>query len=238
MIAGVDEAGRGCVIGPLVICAYACGDDDEKKLRELGARDSKELSDSAREKAAEKLRPAGEFATIEISPEEITEYMAKKISLNEMEAEKIVEGLKLLGKKTGNVKTERDGKNKEGMEKISKVFVDSPDPNPEKFEKRIRKYLRTEGMEIEKIISENKADSKYACVGAASIIAKSLREKRIEEIKKEIGIDFGSGYTSDERTIRFLKEHVNDKNLQKHIRHRWETIRRLKETKIKLSDFV
>ena len=82
----------------------------------------------------------------------------------------------------------------------------------------------------------HKADSKIPVVAAASIIAKQTRENEIEELKNKIG-DFGSGYPSDERTIKFLKSYFND-NLKwpSGTRKSWKTIERIRPV-TKLSDF-
>lgn len=201
-----------------MICAFAVDERKQEALRLAGVKDSKKVLASTRRKLHTHLLKQGEAAVVEISAEEITEKMKCKISLNEVEAEKIGEALKSL-----------DGC------KIRQVFIDSPDPNPEKFKARVRKYF--DGS-VE-IVAANKADEKWTVVGAASIVAKEVREKRIEEIKKEVGVDFGSGYSSDERTISFLKKHINkNKALQKHLRHKWDTAKRLKYTHVPLGEFM
>ncbi|MFH1200272.1 MAG: ribonuclease HII, partial [Candidatus Micrarchaeota archaeon] len=183
-IAGVDEAGRGPVIGPLVICAFACDEGQEAYLRQIGVKDSKLLSPATRERVAEKIR-AFPHAIIEISAVEITEAMASKVSLNELEAKKAVEALGRLQKKLG-----KDNP-------LAKVLLDSPDPIPRKFEQRAKKYWHKAGLHASTaIVAENKADFKYPVVGAASVLAKSMREKRVGELHKEFG-EFGSGYPSD-----------------------------------------
>jgi len=72
------------------------------------------------------------------------------------------------------------------------VYVDSPDPVPERFERILASMV---GGEV-KVVAENSADAKYAIVGAASIIAKTERDRIVEELKRRYG-DFGSGYPSD-----------------------------------------
>jgi ribonuclease HII len=91
-------------------------------------------------------------------------------------------------------------------------------------------------LEKVKIVSENKADYKYPVVGAASILAKSMRERRVYELGAKFG-DFGSGYPSDENTMEFLRKHYKEPALQKYIRHRWATMRNIKTTEVKLEDF-
>ena len=231
-VIGVDEAGRGPVIGPLVICAYAIEGNKEAELKKIGVKDSKLLSGENREAIAKKIihHP---HQIAEVSAEEITHYMKRKVSLNEMEAEKIAGALLSLSKKLVKSDAESGGP-KDGI--ISTIFVDSPDPTPKKFELRIRKYLRGTPLEKTQIVSENKADFKYLCVGAASILAKSMRERRVMEIALEVG-DFGTGYPSDGRVIEFLRSHHRDAVLQKYIRHGWATMKAIRSTDLKLKDF-
>ena len=169
-----------------------------------------------REKLYAKLIKMGDYAVIEYSAEKITELMRKKISLNTVEAAMAVEAVVKL-------KT-----------KPRKVFVDSPDSIPSKFERRMRKFYGGEkGIEF---VCENKADAKYPVVSAASIIAKVLRDRQILRLSKEIG-DFGSGYTSDPKTIAFLESHWKREDVQRHLRHEWATIKNKRSTQSKLEKF-
>lgn len=96
-----------------------------------------------------------------------------------------------------------------------------------KFAAMIKKNLIHQYV---KIISEHKADVKYPIVSAASILAKVVRDQEIEIIKKEIGVDFGSGYAADPITIKFVKAHWENK-LAQYIRKSWGTIRELEKMK-------
>lgn len=220
LIVGVDEAGRGPVIGPLVLCAFACRRDEEPRLRELGVKDSKLLSDSRREELAPHLRKFP-HALLEVSAAEITHAMRTRVSLNELEAMKVAEAVAQVAK----------------SHDVEKLYVDSPDAVPSKFERRIRKYLPA-SLKKMIIVSENKADFTYACVSAASVLAKSLREQRVRELREAFGFDFGSGYPSDPRTKSFLAKHRKDAGLQTHLRHEWETLKRTRTAKVKLEDFA
>jgi ribonuclease HII len=175
MIAGIDEAGKGCVIGPLVIAGVAC--DCEDYLRSIGVRDSKKLSKKRREELAEKIREVAKVEVLKISAEDLNKLMEKK-TLNEVLRDGYEEIIKRL--------------------KPSVAFIDSPDVNPE----RLASYLRSStGIEI---VAAHKADGKYPIVSSASIIAKVERDWEIEKLKQKFG-DFGSGYASDPKTIAFLK---------------------------------
>ncbi|MEM4390141.1 MAG: ribonuclease HII [Candidatus Micrarchaeia archaeon] len=207
IVAGADEAGRGCVLGPLVLCIAACPREAEGRLRALGARDSKQLSPSSRERIARHIRSLCSLIIIKITARELNSLM-RKHSLNEIEAMRLGEALNSLN--------------------CDEVFIDSPDPQPEKFAKRIRRYYRGSA----RIVCENRADARYVVVGAASIIAKVERDADIERIKRELGHDFGSGYSSDPRTMAFLKENWQRPAVRKYLRSEWETVGRLRQRKL------
>lgn len=212
MIIGVDEAGRGCIIGPMVICAAAINPLEEYKLKEMGVKDSKKLSPRQREGLYGRVGKLTKYTTVKITAEELNVLMDRK-NLNEIEAMKIAHAIDVLGIRDAT------------------VYVDSPDNVPSKFARRIEKYLKTRV----KIISANKADDKYVIVGAASIIAKVTRDREIEKIKKETGIDFNSGYTSDPVTQKYVAQRKDYPQLQQYLRTKWSTLRVEKQRK--LSEF-
>lgn len=203
MKAGIDEAGKGCVIGPLVVAGVAC--DCENYLGSIGVRDSKRLSQKRREEIAKKIREAANVEVVKIDAERLNELMEFK-NLNEILRDAYVEIIMKLSP--------------------SFVYVDSSDVKPE----RLSSYLRDRtGVEV---LAEHKADEKYLLVSSASIIAKVEREEEIKKLKEKYG-DFGSGYSSDPRTISFLK---NQKFLPPCVRKKWKTLKKLRQTELR--DFV
>jgi ribonuclease HII len=198
-VAGIDEAGKGPVIGPLVVCGLALKRERIEELRKLGIRDSKKLSKGKRDELFDLLLKLGECEVIVIHPEELDRLMERK-TINEIlfEAfERIIEKLK-----------------------PDLAYIDSPDVKPE----RLKERLERRGVEI---VSEHKADEKYPIVAAASIIAKVVRDKEVEKLKKAYG-DFGSGYASDEKTREFLKDYL-EKNgcFPPCVRKSWKTLGRI-----------
>lgn len=220
IIAGIDEAGRGPVIGPMVMCAVSCHKDHEVSLKAAGVKDSKLLSSQTRKKLLEMLSSTCAYSIEVLSAKQITNEMQRGISLNDIEAKAAAQCLSELYKK----------------EKFEVVFIDSPDSVPSMYERRIRKFFKNQDV---KLICENKADLHYSIVGAASIIAKETRESEIAKIKELIGENFGSGYPSDPLTRAFLERRAKDENLKEHIRWKWSTVKHLKIEKAqsKLLDF-
>ena len=185
LVAGVDDAGRGSVIGPLVIAGVLMKEEELPKLTRLGVKDSKLLSPNRRETLAVEIRQiAQKYAVIKLSPEEIDKVVQtgrKLHRLNRLEAQtmaKIIEKLK-----------------------PDKAYVDASDVLEERFKQHILECLP---FKIE-IVSEHKADRTYPIVSAASIIAKVERDKEIVELTSKYG-DLGCGYPTDPKTIRFLQQ--------------------------------
>jgi ribonuclease HII len=203
-VGGIDEAGRGPVIGPMVMAIAVI--DDMNKLKNVGVRDSKELSPQGRSRLLNVLRSILTYMDYEvIEPETIDRYVYLN-ALNKLEAEVAV---KLIGRALRIVNLDR-------------VYIDSPDPNAERYGDLIRRSVGS----VE-VISMNKADKLIPIVSAASIIAKVTRDSIIEELHREYG-DFGSGYPSDPRTIGFLRNWVREHGgLPPIVRRSWSTIRRL-----------
>jgi ribonuclease HII len=205
MIAGADEAGRGPVFGPMVLCGAMFDQKVLDELKAAGVKDSKLLSPKKRGTLAKLIvEKAIKLEIVELSSAEIDELrLVKKINLNEIEAmnfAKIIDSLK---------------------PKIA--YIDSTDPNPKMFAERLQRYMRTKP----KLVVENYADRKYVAVSAASIVAKVRRDQRIAELRQRYG-DFGSGYSSDTRTITFLERWVREHGeLPEFARKSWETARRI-----------
>jgi len=215
------------VLGPLVVSVVAIKKEHEKKLSEIGVRDSKMLSSDRRSELYEKIKEVAVAALVDlIYPEEINNAMKSSISLNELEA---VHFAKLFDK------IEKDA---------SILYLDSPDVIAQKFGMRISIYSskptrvvgikaeRQKGVKYTRIISEHKADSKYPVVSAASIIAKVTRDNAIKQLEDELGIEIGSGYPSDQTTIDAIRTNLKNEALLKHIRDRWSTIHNIRQTKI------
>ena len=202
-ILGIDEAGRGSVLGPLVIAGVVVPEKMNKVLERMGVKDSKRIVPHRRTILSRKLRKMVDFDMIVITAREIDEMRAEGINLNEIE--------------------------KNAMEdlifrfKPEKAIVDAVDVKPERFQKNL---CDDTGFDI---ISEHKADDNYIQVSAASIIAKAERDAQIAEINKKFikqgGI--GSGYPSDPTTKKFLAKYTYDE-MPDFVRRSWNTVAKLK----------
>jgi ribonuclease HII len=82
------------------------------------------------------------------------------------------------------------------------------------------------------LISEHKADARYPVVSGASIIAKVIRDGEMDGISDAVGIDLGSGYPSDAKTVNAIKDNLGDKKLGGYVRDRWKTMEIIRQSKI------
>jgi len=206
-ILGIDEAGRGSVIGPLVVAGVLIDEKDHEKLRKIGVKDSKMLSPAKRRRIYPLIKKiAKDYVAIQVSAREIDESRKEK-NLNIIEAEKMAQIIKIM--------------------KADKAYVDTPQASTEKF-KAILLNLAKNHTEI---IAENYCDERYPVCSAASIIAKVNRDREVEKIKKIVGFDFGVGYSHDARSIEFIKKSLKEKKYLEFIRHSWVTVDGLKSKK-------
>ena len=213
MIVGVDEAGRGPVIGPLVVAGVAVESDVE--LRHMNVRDSKKLSPERREALAPEIEKVSTYEVVVIPAERI-DIMRSEMSLNDFEAKLFAEVIDKLRPET--------------------AYVDAADVDEIEFKRCVRKEL---AFDVE-IVSQHNADELFPVVSAASILAKVCRDREMRTIEDEIGMHIGSGYASDADTIAFLETWIRTHgSLPPHTRASWDTARRLlaESRNHKLDDF-
>jgi len=217
LICGIDEAGRGPLIGPMVMAGVLIDEKDEARFKSIGVKDSKLLTKEQREDLFDKIKGISKkYKVIIIHPDEIDDAVFGKnnLNLNWLEANTSVKILNEL--------------------KPEKAIVDAPSPNIKKYTGYIREKLDNKKM---KLVLEHKADVNYPVVSAASILAKVTRDNEIEKIKKQIGIDFGSGYMSDPKTSEFLKKYHN--KFPEIFRKSWAPYQKIADKKMQknLDDF-
>ncbi len=156
LIAGIDESGRGPVIGPLIICGVLIEENKIELLKEIGVKDSKLLTPLKRSQLFNKItKMVKSYKIIKVDPPEIDAALAKDsgINLNWLEALKTAEILNFL--------------------QPDKAFIDCPSPNKIAYEGYLRRFLNNKEMDL---VVEHKADVNYLPASAASILAKVTRD--------------------------------------------------------------
>ena len=187
LIAGTDDAGRGPIIGPLVIAGVLISEDQQEELRASGVRDSKLLTPELRTKLDAYVRgAASKVSLVEAQPKEIDDFVlhgGRLRKLNYLEARMMASVIADLAP--------------------AEAFVDASDVNEARYGETIREFLpeHLKGMTIR---SEHHAGRTFPVVSAASIIAKVRRDGLVEILRSQYG-DFGSGYITDPKTMDFLR---------------------------------
>ncbi|RMD66015.1 ribonuclease HII, partial [Candidatus Pacearchaeota archaeon] len=228
---GVDDAGRGPIIGPMILAGVALDEKSKKELSKLGVKDSKALAHARRvELAAEIQKRASAIKVVKASPTEIDRALASGKNLNTLEAELAAKVVKSIVEQLQDRKATsklRDSPKPAG--KI-KVVVDCPSANTLAWRAELLNLLQklSPSLQIE-LKCEHKADVKHIEVSAASVIAKVEREKEMQTIRKKYAHlgEVGSGYPADPLTKAFLKKHGKKLSSEGIFRKSWETWKRL-----------
>ena len=196
-VCGVDEAGRGSMLGPLVIAGITINRSKINLLKKQGVRDSKKLSPATRERLYKKIISiVDDYYVVKIPPRVIDKSVSNH-SLNHLEAKYMA---KVISKLSPSI-----------------AFVDSCDINSKRFGKEISKLTSNT-----KIRSHHHADSKFITVSAASILAKVSRDRAITRLKKKHNI--GSGYPSDPKTKVFVKKSIRRNQNLTFLRKSWKPV--------------
>ena len=219
LITGIDEAGRGAVIGPMVIAGVTIPKSNETTLKKLGVKDSKLLSPKKREELYEKIEKlSSNISIMSVQSCKIDNYRAMGINLDKIEAMRMAQII--------------------DFNLNSTIYVDSLEQNSKKFKQLIVSFLQNKNADL---IVENYLDESVIVVGAASIIAKVERDKAIKEIEQRAGYPIGVGYSHDPLTIKFVENLIKETkgNLPDFVRKSWVTTEQLMENSLqrKVKDF-
>jgi ribonuclease HII len=206
LILGIDDAGRGPVIGPMVLAGCLIDSKIEGELKKLGVKDSKQLTQKRREFLCEKIKEMAETFEITLAyPEEIDGKNKEGVNLNALEAIKMAEVINKINKGYGKIR----------------VVVDCPSVGIEKW----KDFLKTkiDNLSNLEVVCEHKADVNHVAVSAASILAKCTREIEMGKLKEKYGKEIGSGYCSDPLTTKFLENHIQTHDTKGIFRKSWST---------------
>ncbi len=203
-VLGLDEAGRGSVLGPLVLGGFHCDARAARELRSIGVRDSKLLTRAKREELFGRLPSLGSCLSRELAPRSV-DAAVRRHRLNGLE----LEGFAALVQEAGPARVE----------------VDACDVRAERFGARLAEAAEFRGP----VESRHRADRDLPIVGAASIVAKVLRDRAIARLESQVGSPIGSGYPSDPRTVEYLRRAAADRSrdLPDGVRRSWATTQRV-----------
>lgn len=218
---GIDEAGRGPVLGPMVYGICFCPISKKDELKDLKVADSKTLTEAEREALFEKLDEAKSYigwALQVLSPNTISTSMLQrtKYNLNALSHDTAI----------GLVQYAVDS----GVQ-LKEVFVDTVGP-ADKYEDKLSKIFPGINVTV-----RPKADSLFPIVSAASICAKVARDHavkhwRFAEELGELDTDYGSGYPNDPKTKAWLLRYLDPVfGYPQFVRFSWSTAQTLMDSK-------
>lgn len=216
LICGIDEAGRGSVLGPLVIAGINIKNSDIKKLEEIGVRDSKALTRKKRGFLFDKILDISEFVCIyKIDCKTIDENVYQR-KLNKLEGGIMSTIIKYL--------------------EADVAYVDSCDVNINRYTNYLKSNLDLKNNTS--VIAMHKADRINPAVSAASIIAKVTRDREIQILEENFQ-NIGSGYPSDKKTMYFIHNWIKEyKEFPNFVRKSWRPVREIICKQSKIYDFI
>lgn len=216
LICGIDEAGRGSVLGPLVIAGINIKNSDIKKLEEIGVRDSKALTRKKRGFLFDKILDISEFVCIyKIDCKTIDENVYQR-KLNKLEGGIMSTIIKYL--------------------EADVAYVDSCDVNINRYTNYLKSNLDLKNNT--RVIAMHKADRINPAVSAASIIAKVTRDREIQILEENFQ-NIGSGYPSDKKTMYFIHNWIKEyKEFPNFVRKSWKPVREIICKQSKIYDFI
>ncbi len=208
LILGIDDAGRGPLIGPMMLAGVLVTEEQNLFLKESGVDDSKVLAHPVRMRLAEIIESnAVGFKVVGTSAPAIDESLNTGTNLNTLEAKKTAEIINTLNKETETIR----------------VIVDCPSVNIKAWRATLLTFI-THPANLE-VLCEHKADANHPSVSAASILAKCAREEEVAKIRKQFAAygDIGSGYPSDPMTKSFIRKHGKELENSGIFRKTWAT---------------
>ena len=208
---GVDEAGRGPVIGPMVVCAVCIPEGDRGVLENIGARDSKDLSSQRREDVAKRIRAEAETRGWGIG---LVVCEARRIDSNSISSDLNSLEIELFGEAI-EAASPREGE--------GRIMADACDVDEERFARRLACRLG-DGWSSWQMVARHGMDADDRVAGAASILAKIERDAEVARLESELGIRLGSGYPSDRITRQAVRELVSGGLPHDCLRWSWSTV--------------
>lgn len=203
IVLGIDEAGRGSVLGPLVVGGVAASSETLPRLLALGVRDSKQLTPRRRDELYDLLGTVARRERVVLGAPEIDAAVERR-GLNRLEAEAFAELVRRV--------------------RPALTYVDACDTNAGRFGALVSRLAGGR-----RVVARHHADRDLPIVAAASIVAKVERDREIEALGRDLGRPIGSGYPSDPTTVAFVAEHVaRPARPLPWLRQSWATVRRLK----------
>lgn len=185
---GSDEVGTGDYFGPIVVTASFVSKENENFLINLGVKDSKKLTDEAIIRIAPQIIEKIPHSTLIFDNESYNKYHTDDINMNKIKA--ILHNKVLLNLIKKELPYEQI---------IIDQFVN---------EKKYYEYIKDAKEIVKNITFYTKAEDKFLCVAASSIISRYVFLKKMDELSKELNIELpkGAGDKVDEVAQKIIDE--------------------------------
>lgn len=189
-VIGSDEVGNGSYFGPLTVCAAFADREHLAYLKELGVRDSKELTDPQIRILAEKIKQAIPYQLLVVAPEKYNQIQPQYNAVR-MKVALHNQAIRLLLQKIA-------------PQTPDAILIDQFTP-----EASYRKYLRQEAQPVtQNLYFTTKGEQYHLAVAAASIVSRAAFLDWLDEASKELGLTVpsGAGSKSDQVAAVVLKK--------------------------------
>lgn len=188
---GVDESGKGDYFGPLVIAGVYADEKNKRILMELGAMDSKKLSDKQIHTLAKQIKAFCTYEIIIIGNENYNKFYERINNLNKLLAwghARVIENL---------------------LEKVECPYALSDQFGDERF---IKSALMEKGQRI--ILEQRPRAEENIVVAAASILARDAFVMQMEAMGEKYGMVFPKGASRETISVgRKYKEKYGEQKL-------------------------
>lgn len=189
-VLGSDEVGNGSYFGPVTVCAAYVDKTMVTKLKALGVRDSKELTDTQIVQLSAVIKELIPYKLLIVEPEKYNQIQPKYNAVH-MKVALHNQAIHLLLNEIAPIKPEA-------------ILIDQFTP-----EANYKKYVRSEQNQVsEKLYFITKGEQYHVAVAAASIISRAAFLEELDKESKELGLKVpsGAGAASDKVAAKILSK--------------------------------
>lgn len=190
-VVGSDEVGNGSYFGSLIVCSVYAPKEKHELLKELGVKDSKNLTDPQIITIAKRLETEVEFAATKVSP---TKYNEIQPSMSQGKMKAILHNFTLL----------------KLLSKLEPVKPEAILIDQFELPSTYKKHIASEEQQVLKnVFFQTKAESSHLAVAAASILARYYFLESLQDLGSEVGIRLpsGAGIETDKAAARVYQKH-------------------------------
>ena len=190
-VVGSDEVGTGDYFGPIVVCATYTTKETASKLRQLGVKDSKLLTDNQIISLSMQVSKLIPYSIIILDPYKFNSLSPKHDNLNFVKSYLHNKAINSILKKLENVKPDA-------------ILIDEFTPKEKYLE-----YLKNDPNLVTNITTIVHGENAHIGIAAASILARTVFIRELKRLSNEYDIELlkGAGREVDRTAISFVKSY-------------------------------